>query len=151
MASTVSIKQLVSRLESSVSAERIEALQELQTASRTSPDSVGEIALRNVFDLLRSQSSSEEYSEVLDLTSRLIKTRDRDAALKNAQRILSEEGNVELLLDLLEHSDLMVGVMTSEILTELHTNDREGLESQIQHCPDGKHYLNINILKQSLN
>jgi hypothetical protein len=138
MTSVVSIKQLTSRLESSVSAERIDALQELQAASRTSPDAVGEYALKNVFDLLRSQSSSEEYSEALDLTSRLIKTRDRDASMKNTERIISDEGNVELLLDLLEHSDMMVGVMTSEILTELHSNDREGLEAQIQRCPDGK-------------
>lgn len=137
MTSNVVIKQLTSRLESSVSAERIDALQELQAASRTSPDMVGELALKNVFDLLRSQSSSDEYSEALDLTSRLIKTRDRDASMKNTQRILSDETSVELLLDLLEHSDMMVGVMTSEILTELHSNDREGLEAQIQKCPDG--------------
>lgn len=137
---TVSIKQLTSRLESSVSSERIEALQELQVISRTSPGPVGELAIKNVFDLLRSQSNSEEYSEALDLTSRLIKSRDREAALANTARILEDESNVELLLDLLEHSDVMVGIMTSEILTELHSNDNVGLESQIQRCPDGTKY-----------
>lgn len=136
--SSLQVKQLAHRLESASSADRIEALQELQTLSRTSPDVVGEYALRKTFDLLREQSSAEEYAEALDLTSKLIKCRDKKIALANTKIILEDTSNVELLLDLLEHSDLTVGVMTSQILTELHGNDGSTLESQIQQCPDGK-------------
>jgi hypothetical protein len=133
----VAVKQLAHRLESSSSSERIDALSELQSLARTSPDIVGEIALRKTFELLKEQSSPEEYCEALDLTLRLIKCRNKDAATANAGQILSEIANVELLLDLLEHSDLTVGVMTSQILTELHSIDGHTLEQQIQHCPDG--------------
>ncbi len=136
--SSLQVKQLAHRLESASSTDRIEALQELQTLSRTSPDVVGEYALRKTFDLLREQSSAEEYAEALDLTSKLIKCRDKKIALANTKIILEDTSNVELLLDLLEHSDLTVGVMTSQILTELHGNDGSTLESQIQQCPDGK-------------
>ena len=135
---TVTIKQLAYRLESSSSNERIDALQELQSLARSAPDLVGDIALRKTFDLLREQSSAEEYSEALDLTSRLVKCRDKNIALANTRTLLSDTNNVELLLDLLEHSDLTVGVMTSQILTELHANDGPALEAQIQQCPDGK-------------
>ncbi len=135
---SLQVKQLAHRLESASSTDRIEALQELQTLSRTSPDVVGEYALRKTFDLLREQSSAEEYAEALDLTSKLIKCRDKKIALANTKIILEDTSNVELLLDLLEHSDLTVGVMTSQILTELHGNDGSTLESQIQQCPDGK-------------
>ena len=48
---------------------------------------------------------------------------------------------VELLMDLLEHEDLTVGVMASQIMTELHSLDGPLLESQIQKCPDGMNKL----------
>jgi hypothetical protein len=44
---------------------------------------------------------------------------------------------VELLLDLLEHSDPVVGVMTSEILTSIHSVAGSSLELAIQECPAG--------------
>jgi hypothetical protein len=140
-----SIRQLTSRLESSASAERIEALQQLQALSRTNPDTVGEIALSGIFDLLRTHNSSDEYSEALDLASRLITCRDKDAAYSNTKRILADESNIELLLDLLEHADMMVGVMTSEILTALHAKDGASLEEKIQQCPDGKCLFHLQI------
>ena len=40
-------------------------------------------------------------------------------------------------LDLLEHEDLTVGVMTSQILTEVHAIDPMKLEECIQDCPAG--------------
>ncbi len=135
--SSLQIKQLAHRLESTSSADRIDALQELQSLARNSPDLVGEYALRKTFDLLREQSSAEEYGEALDLTSKLIKCRDKKIASANTKIILEDKSNVELLLDLLEHSDLTVGVMTSQILTELHGNDGATLETQIEQCPDG--------------
>lgn len=45
---------------------------------------------------------------------------------------------MDLLLDLLEHEDLTVGVMTSQILTAIHAIDGSILEKQIQDCPAGK-------------
>lgn len=141
----VTIKQLTHRLESSSPNDRIDALQELQTLARSSPDLVGEIALNKSFNLLREQFSPEEYTEVLDLTSRLIHNKDVNASKKNTSIILSDIENVELLLDLLEHSDLTVGVMTSQILTELHGNDGETLETQIQQCPDGMNKLLLRL------
>lgn len=39
--------------------------------------------------------------------------------------------------DLLEHEDLTVGVMTSQILTEVHAIDPMKLEECIQDCPAG--------------
>lgn len=132
------VKQLAHRLESASSNDRIDALQELQSLARSSPDLVGEIALKKTFELLREQSSAEECCEALDLTYRLVKCRDKEIAKKNTSIILSDIANVELLLDLLEHVDLTVGVMTSQILTELHLSDGSTLEEQIHNCPDGK-------------
>ena len=39
--------------------------------------------------------------------------------------------------DLLEHEDLTVGVMASQILTEIHAIDALKLENCIQNCPAG--------------
>ena len=93
-----SIRQLTSRLENATSAERLEALQELQTVSRSEAKAVGEHALQKVLDFLKEQGSSEEYQESLDLIDRLIKTRDSNAAIANTGIILSTIGNIELLL-----------------------------------------------------
>lgn len=133
----VVVKQLAFRLENATSIERIDALQELQSITKTEPDVVGAISLQKVLDLLREHGSSDEYQEALDLIYRLIKCKDKGAAKANSTLILSEQSNIELMLDLLEHEDLMIGVMTSQILTELHANDGLQLETQIQLCPDG--------------
>lgn len=132
----VAVKQLAHRLESASSSERIDALSELQVLARSSPDLVGEIALLKTFNLLKEQSSSEEYCEALDLTYKLVKCRNKEIGLANTKLLLSDVTNVELLLDLLEHADLTVGVMSSQILTELHNNDSKTLEELIQQCPD---------------
>ncbi|RYH30490.1 hypothetical protein EON65_04970 [archaeon] len=132
------IKQLAHRLESTVSSERVEALQELQTLARNDPASVGDIALASGFKILREHGNPEEYAEALDLTSRLISCSDKNVAHKNSSIILSDARNIELLLELLEHEDLTVGVMTSQVLTEIYAANRESLEAAIQQCPDGK-------------
>lgn len=132
------IKQLAHRLESTVSSERVEALQELQTLGRSDPASVGDIALASGFKILREHGNPEEYTEALDLTSRLISCSDKTVARKNSSIILADARNIELLLELLEHEDLTVGVMTSQVLTEIYAANRESLEAAIQQCPDGK-------------
>ena len=133
----VKVKQLRNRLENATASERIDVIVELQTLSRTEASLVGEIALQKVLDFLKEQGSAEEYQESLDLIDRLIKVRDRVAASANTEIILSNNGNVELLLDLLEHEDLTVGVMASQLLTEVHAIAPLKLESCIQDCPDG--------------
>lgn len=137
----VGVRQLVNRLENATSSERLDALQELQTLTRTEAPLVGECALQKVLDFLKEQGSTEEYQECLDLIDRLIKSKDKGAAITNTNIILSSTGNIELLLDLLEHEDLTVGVMTSQILTELHTTEPFRLEACIQECPDGMNKL----------
>ena len=74
---------------------------------------------------------------------RLLKNREADAAAANASIILSDPSYIELLLDLLEHEDLSVGVMASQIMTEIHSQDGAALESQIQQCPDGSFTFQI--------
>lgn len=133
----VRVKQLTSRLENATASERLDVLQEFQTLARSEPMLIGEFALQRVLDFLKEQGSAEEYQESLDLIDRLVKTRDRTAANANTEIILSSNGNVELLLDLLEHEDLTVGVMASQLLTEVHANASLKLESCIQDCPAG--------------
>eukprot|EP01038_Epipyxis_sp_PR26KG_P004912 gene4912-6875_t len=135
------IKQLTNRLENATSTERIEALQELLSLAKSMPEMVGEISLKKVMNFLKDQATIEEYLEALDLVFRLVKNRDPVSTAKNSQIILTETSNVEILLDLLEHEDLTIGVMTSQILTELHANQSDTLEIEIQKCPDGMNKL----------
>jgi hypothetical protein len=55
--------------------------------------------------------------------------------------VLNEMKHVEMLLDLLEHEDLTIGVMTSQIMNALHAQNGPLLEDQIQKCPDGMNKL----------
>jgi hypothetical protein len=132
------VKQLVNRLEDASSGDKLDALQELQNLAKNEARVVGHYSLQRIFDFLREQGSSEEYQESLDLVYRLLKNKDKDAALANNAIVLSDIKNIELLLDLLEHEDLTIGVMSSQILTEIHSMNGNILESLIQDCPAGK-------------
>ena len=134
----VVVNQLASRLENATSIERIDALQDLQSHARTAPEIVGSLSLKKVLDFLQEQGSAEEYQEALDLIYRLVKCKDQRAAKANTDIILDDGNAIELLLDLLNHEDLTVGVMTSQILTEIHACNGSSLEMQIQQCPDGR-------------
>lgn len=134
----VAVNQLASRLENATSVERIDALQDLQSHARTAPEIVGSLSLKKVLDFLQEQGSAEEYQEALDLIYRLVKCKDQRAAKANTDIILDDGNAIELLLDLLNHEDLTVGVMTSQILTEIHACNGSSLEMQIQQCPDGR-------------
>jgi hypothetical protein len=68
---------------------------------------------------------------------RLVKNRDLLASQMNTTIILSDLKSIELLLDLLEHDDLTVGVMSSQILSEIHVHNEEILEKKIQESPAG--------------
>ena len=98
---------------------------------------VGESTLQFVLDLLKENGESEEYIEALELISKLVKPKNGEAALQNAQIIIEDAMNIGLLLDLLEHEDGLVGVMASEILTSVHSLAPAGLEKTIQDCPAG--------------
>ena len=92
-----------------------------------------------LLDLLKEQGSTEEYQEALDLIYRLIKCpKDPKAAVTNSELILQTKvDNIELLLELLEHMDMVVGITTSQILTEIHANCGPLLEQAIQDCHTG--------------
>lgn len=136
------INQLANRLSNNTySNEKIEALQELQSLSRSIPNIVGELALKKVLDFLQDQGNTEEYQEALDLISRLIKYRDKEISYNNTNIILNDISTIELLLDLLNHDDLTIGVMTSQILMEIHLCNGSKLELQIQQCPDAMNKL----------
>jgi hypothetical protein len=90
-----------------------------------------------VVDLLKENGEPDEYTEALDLISRLVNPRYGQAASANAAILLGDVMTVELLLDLLEHQDGLVAVMASEILTSIHSLEAERLESMIQMCPAG--------------
>lgn len=132
------IRQLVSRLEDARSDEKLDTLQELQKLARTEAKLIGELCIQRIFEFLRESGSAEEYQESLDLILRLLKTKDSSTSTANTAIVLADVKNVELLLDLLEHEDLTVGVMSSQILTELHTKDGATLETQIHDCPAGQ-------------
>lgn len=86
-----------------------DALQELQNIAKQFPGIVGEFALKKELDFLEDLGNSEEYQEALDLIFRLVKSKDKVATKKNTDIILEETDNVELLLDLLEHEDPIIG------------------------------------------
>jgi hypothetical protein len=136
-----SIRQLAARLEDATSSERIQSLEDLQTLSKQHPSQVCEIALRSLLDVLQERGSAEEYLETLNVLDILIKTSDSAISLKNVNSILSEGGSVEMLLDLLDHSDSTVGVMASQILSQLQSINGGKVESMIQNIPDGMNKL----------
>jgi len=137
----VRVRQVSIRLEDSTSSERLEALEELQTLARQHPALVCDVSLPRLLQVLQERGSSEEYTETLYVIDSLVKCKDNLVAIKNTQALLADRDNVELLLDMLDHSDPTVGVMTSQILTEIHSHDAEKLEAMIQECPDGMNKL----------
>lgn len=73
----------------------------------------------------------------MELISKLVKSKVSNAAELNTKIIVQEMNHVELLLDLLEHENVLIGVMASEILTSMHAVARNDLEKTIQDCPAG--------------
>lgn len=63
-----------------------------------------------VVDLLKENGEPDEYTEALDLISRLVNPKYGKAASDNATILLGDVKTVELLLDLLEHEDGLVNV-----------------------------------------
>lgn len=130
------------RLESGTSTlrERLSAINELQNIARVEPEEVGLFALQKIMDILRRDDSSiEELQEALDLVEKLVARRSNSGAGKsNSELLLSDTSNIELLLDLLEHDDVITGVTAIKILTDLHLNDSVYLEKSIQQCPNGR-------------
>ena len=108
-----------------------------QQLARLHPRLVCQEALPCILQVLQDRASSEEYTECLYVLDSLVKCKDPAATAANAEQILEDSSNAELLLDLLEHADPTIGVMASQVLTELHAADAARLEDLIQLCPDG--------------
>lgn len=135
------ILQLADRLEDASSNERLEAIQSLHQLAKSYGSLVGECSMNKLLDLLREHGSVDEYQDILDLIIRLLSKKDQMTATINAKLILSGNRNIDVFLDLLEHDDITVGVMTSQILSELHSLHGDLLETEIQNCPDGMNKL----------
>lgn len=95
--------------------------------------------MTQIFHLLKDLGGgeTEEIIESLELISKLVKTKQENGSELNTKLILTEMSQVELLLDLLEHEDVLVGVMASDILTRMHSVASKELEQTIQDCPAG--------------
>lgn len=103
---------------------------------------MGSQALPLILELLKDQGSVEEYQECLELVGRLLKTNvDREAAVANASTVVTETGNIEIFLDLLEHEDGLIGIMASDLLRDLHSLAPSQLETAIHDCPAGMNKL----------
>jgi len=113
------------------------SLHATQQLARLHPRLVCQEALPRILQVLQDRASSEEYTECLYVLDSLVKCKDPAATAANAEQILEDSSNAELLLDLLEHADPTIGVMASQVLTELHAADAARLEDLIQLCPDG--------------
>jgi hypothetical protein len=112
-----------------------------QALAKSNPADVGETSLQVVLDLLRDHGTAEEYQECLELLSILIKNGNESISQENANYLVAESSNVELLLDLLEHEDGLIGIMASEILRDAHLLSPGRLEQSIQDCPAGMNKL----------
>ena len=135
------VLQLANRLEDANGKEKYEALLELQSLARSQANIsiIGKNAQHKIMDYLRENNSIDEYIDSLDLILKLVNCKKYgDIAKDNASILIDEVKNVELLLDLLDHIDVAVSVMASQILTEIHFACSRDLEAKIQSCPDGK-------------
>lgn len=102
---------------------------------------MGKHTIQLSINMLKDHGGAEEYIEALELVLRLVKCKDKATASSNADIILEDNTNVELLLDLLECEDGLVGVMASDILSYVHATHRNKLEKAIQECPAGMNKL----------
>ncbi len=138
MSKAIIIKKLANRLENASSGnDRVIAIKELQEVTKTEPEEVGLYSLQVVIDQLNHAESTEEYQEILCLMEGLVKSKNKEANIKNSKSILSEVRNVETLLELMGHDDVLISIMASNLLTLLHENDGAYLEKCIQQCPNG--------------
>lgn len=139
---TIQVRQLANRLESHSTTEKSEALSELLSLSRKNSELVGKYSIPHLFNILKENITFDEYLECLDLISSLISKNSSEPdpsspSSINALLILDDPNNLDLLLELLEHSDLTIGILVSEILSFIHFHHPKVFEKQIQNCPDG--------------
>ena len=134
------VKQLISRLDNARNSnERFETLEKINSFCRSNAEQ-GIQFLSRLVELLHDEGSAEETQECLDIIFKLMKF-DPSKDHHNINVLLQESSNVELLLDMLEHQDITVAVMTSQILSQIHTQNPHVLENAIQACPNGMNKL----------
>ena len=110
---------------------------------------MAKLTLQKIIELLKEQGDADEYMEALEVITKLLECKDSTVASNNSALILSTAGNVELFLDLLEHDDPLIGVMSSDILTLLHKLSPSQLEAAVQACPEGMNKLLNRLPDQS--
>ena len=134
------VKQLISRLDNARNSnERLETLEKINAFCRSNAEQ-GVQFLTRLIELLHDEGSAEETQECLDVIFKLMKF-DPSPNHNNINALLQDSSNVELLLDLLEHENITVAVMTSQILSQIHTQNPSMLENAIQSCPNGMNKL----------
>ena len=134
------VKQLISRLDNARnSSERLETLERINTFCRSNAEQ-GLQFLSRLIELLHDESSEDETQECLDILFKLMKF-DPSQNHQNITTLLQDTSNVELLLDMLEHENITVAVMTSQILSQIHSLNPNALENAIQSCPNGMNKL----------
>lgn len=143
------IRALTFRLEDSTKDERLKALSELQTIARRESKLVAELSTQSLMEALQEQGEAEEYAEVLSVFDILLKTDEEGVAFANLEILLQDRVNVEVLLELLEHSDMTVSVTTSQLLVDMHNINGDKLEQLIQDCPDGMNKLLLRLPNQN--
>jgi hypothetical protein len=91
---------------------------------------VGKNALPVLFHLLKKLTEPDEYIDSLELILKLVKSKANSTAKMNTQVILEEMAHMEFLLDLLDHEEILIAVMASEILTNMHSLLRAMISSK---------------------
>lgn len=143
------IRALTFRLEDSTKDERLKALSELQTIAKRESHLVAELSTQSLMEALQEQGEAEEYAEVLSVFDILVKAEEDDVAFANLEILLQDRVNVEVLLELLEHTDMTVSVTTSQLLVDMHNINGDKLEQLIQDCPDGMNKLLLRLPNQN--
>ena len=134
------VKQLISRLDNARNSnERLETLEKINAFCRSNAE-LGVQFLTRIVELLHDEGTAEETQECLDIIFKLMKF-DPSQNHNNIIALLQDSSNVELLLDMLEHENITVAVMTSQILSQIHTQNPNALENAIQSCPNGMNKL----------
>lgn len=143
------IRALTFRLEDSTKDERLKALSELQTIAKRESHLVAELSTQSLMEALQEQGEAEEYAEVLSVFDILVKAEEDDVAFANLEILLQDRVNVDVLLELLEHTDMTVSVTTSQLLVDMHNINGDKLEQLIQDCPDGMNKLLLRLPNQN--
>ena len=83
-----------------------------------------------------SPPSSPLSSSPLTSSTRAVPTA---ASIANTELVLQK--GLEYMINLLDHTDMIVGITTSQILTEMHINCPDRFEKALHDCPTGDQFI----------